>query len=92
MHRVENTQYCTVHGGKARRREEFLTGQQVTDPDQKETRGLSAAQRRDRKASGTRSTYFKGAGGAIYYPEQETGALSVTSEKTATRNPLQDTF
>lgn len=29
MHWVENTQYCTVHGGKTQRKEEFLTGQSV---------------------------------------------------------------
>lgn len=39
---------------------------------------VSAAQHQDRKASGTISTYFRGAGGAIYYPEQVTGGLSVT--------------
>lgn len=40
---------------------------------------MSAAQHQDRKASGTISTYFRGLpGGAIYYPEQETGGLSVT--------------
>lgn len=40
---------------------------------------VSAAQHRDRKASGTISTYFGGgAGGAIYYTEQELGGLSVT--------------
>lgn len=39
---------------------------------------VSAAQHQDRKASGTISTYFRGTGGAIYYPEQVTGGLSVT--------------
>lgn len=39
---------------------------------------VSAAQHQDRKASGTISTYFRGAGGAIYYPEQVAGGLSVT--------------
>lgn len=41
---------------------------------------VSAAQNQDRKASGTISTYFRGggAGGVIYYPEQETGGLSLT--------------
>lgn len=27
MHWVENTQYCTVHGGKTQRREQVLMGQ-----------------------------------------------------------------
>lgn len=77
MHWVENTQYRTVHGGKTQRRGEFLTGlRRLTLIRGKPE--VSAAEHGDIKASGTISTYFRGAGGAIYYPEQKTGGLSVT--------------
>lgn len=88
MHWVENTQYCTVHGGKAQRRE-VSDESAVADPRSEGNHEVSAAQHQDRKASGTISTYFKGAGGSMCDPEQESGALSVTGVKTVERNSLQ---
>lgn len=84
MHRVENTQYCTVHGGKNPEERRVSDGSAPPEPRSEGNQEVSAAEHGERKASGTRSTYFRGrggggrgAGGAIYYHEQETGGLSV---------------
>lgn len=91
MHWVESTQYCTVHGGKTRRREEFLMGQQPLTLNQRETRRCFAAQHQDRKASGTISTYFRGTGGAIMILNRKLseggGSFCDSDVHTVKRNP-----
>lgn len=62
MHWVENTQYCTVHGGKTQRREQVLMGQHWLTHLRQETKRCLQASIKKRKEQGTVSTYFRGGG------------------------------
>lgn len=84
--------YCTRRKNPEERR--VSDGSAATDPDQKETRrclqhGGEIGRHRELEAL-TSGVGGGGAGGASYYPEQETGGDS--DVQTVKRNPLQATL